>query len=119
MTTLNLFREARDAVEYPAGRAIFEEGQAGDCMYAVVEGEVEITQGGKHLRTVPAGSIFGEMALIEHGPRSATALAKTDCKLVAINERRFSFLVQQTPFFALQVMRIMSERLRKREDPQP
>ena len=119
MTTINLFREASDAVEFAAGQTIFEESQPGDCMYAVVEGEVAITQLGKLIRTVGPGNIFGEMALIEHGPRSATATARTACKLVSINERRFNFLVQQTPFFALQVMRIMSERLRARDATPP
>lgn len=115
MTTINLFRDARDAVELPAGQTIFTEGEPGDCLYVVVEGEVQITRAGKHVRTVGPGSLFGEMALIEHGPRSATATARTPCRVVSVNERRFNFLVQQTPFFAIQVMRIMSERLRSRD----
>ena len=119
MTTIQLFRDARDTVVFPAGQTIFVEGQPGDCLYAVVEGDVDITHDGKLIRTVEAGSIFGEMALIERGPRSATAIARTACKLVPVNERRFAFLVQQTPFFALQVMRIMSERLRQQDPPTP
>jgi len=116
MTTINLFRDARDAVEFAAGQTVFAEGTPGDCLYVVVEGEVEITLAGKHIRTVGPGSLFGEMALIEHGPRSATATARTPSRVVPVNERRFNFLVQQTPFFAIQVMRIMSERLRQRDD---
>ncbi|HEU5100134.1 MAG TPA: Crp/Fnr family transcriptional regulator [Roseiflexaceae bacterium] len=60
------------------------------------------------------GGIVGEMALIDDRPRSATAVAATDCRLVPIDERRFTFLVQQTPMFALAVMRVMAERLRRR-----
>jgi CRP-like cAMP-binding protein len=60
-----------------------------------------------------SGGVFGEMALIDTGTRSATAIAKTDCRLVPINERRFQFLVQQTPNFALQLMRIIADRLRR------
>jgi CRP-like cAMP-binding protein len=52
------------------------------------------------------------MALIDNSPRSATAIAKTDCKVVPLDQRRFQFLVQETPFFALQVMTIMATRLR-------
>ena len=63
---------------------------------------------------IGAGGVFGEMALIESGVRSAKAVARTDCALVPIDERRFSFLFQQTPQFALQVMKIMAERLRRR-----
>jgi CRP-like cAMP-binding protein len=53
------------------------------------------------------------MALLDKTPRSATAVAKTDCKLVAVDERRFKFLVQQTPHFSLQLMRIIADRLRR------
>jgi CRP-like cAMP-binding protein len=52
------------------------------------------------------------MALIDRRPRSATAIAKTDAHLVRIDERRFQFMVQQTPFFALEVMRTIVRRLR-------
>ena len=63
-----------------------------------------------------AGSIFGEMALIDAEPRSGTAIAATDCKLAAIGEKRFLRLIEQTPRFALQIMRVITERLR-RTDP--
>ena len=65
------------------------------------------------VETLDAGDIFGEMALIEKEPRSATARAKADCQAVLVNEKRFSFLVPQTPYFALTVMKTMSERLRR------
>jgi len=66
----------------------------------------------KIIYSIGSGGILGEMALIDTQLRSATAVAQTDCKLVPINEKRFVFLVQQTPFFAIEVMRIMAERLR-------
>ena len=59
-----------------------------------------------------ADSIFGEMALIDNEPRSATAVAITDVELVPISEKQFLFLVSQTPYFALKVMRILAQRLR-------
>ena len=113
MTTIDMFRHASDAVSFEAGKIIFRKDDPGLVMYAVTEGEVEILAAGKVILSVGPGGIFGEMALIEEAPRSATAVAKTACKLVAIDKKRFTFLVQQTPFFALSVMRIMSERLRK------
>ena len=60
-----------------------------------------------------ADDIFGEMALIDSEPRSATALAVTDVELVAVSEKQFLFLVSQTPYFALKVMRTLAQRLRK------
>ena len=55
----------------------------------------------------------GELALIDRRPRSATAVAVTACVLAPIDEKQFQFMVQQTPFFALQVMRVLTERLRR------
>lgn len=104
---------AEDYVTFRAGTRIFEEGQPGDYMYAVVEGEVEIVSKGKVLETTGAGGIVGELALLDRSKRSASAIARTDCRLVPVDEKRFQYMVQQTPFFALQVMRIMAERLRR------
>jgi CRP-like cAMP-binding protein len=110
--TIGLFRNATDCEFFSAGQVIFQEGQPGDVMYAVTEGEVDILIHDKVINTVGPGDILGEMALIDTKPRSATAIARTDCKLVPISEKRFTFLVQQTPHFALQVMRVMADRLR-------
>lgn len=97
---------------YRAGSVIFATGDPGKAMYVVSEGEVDIQVGGNVVECIRPGSIFGEMALIDNSPRSATAIAKTDCKVVPLDQRRFQFLVQETPFFALQVMTIMANRLR-------
>src|SRR5262245_3945375 len=113
MTTIDLFQHAQDSVIFVAGQVIFQEGEPGEVMYAVLEGEGEIVVQGQVIDTTGPGGIVGEMALIDAGPRSATVRAKTVCKLVPVSQRRFTFLVQQTPFFALQVMRVMSERLRR------
>jgi CRP/FNR family transcriptional regulator, cyclic AMP receptor protein len=82
-------------------------------MYIVMEGEVEILDGSTSLEIVGPGSIFGELALIDDEPRSATAAVKTDAKLVAVDRRRFEFMVSETPFFALAVMKVLADRLRR------
>ena len=112
-TTISLFRNSADFESFPAGKMIFEEGDPGKQMFVVKSGEIDIVVHGQVVETIGEGGMFGEMALIESGVRSARAVAKTDCALVPIDERRFSFLIQQTPQFALQVMKIMAERLRK------
>ena len=114
-----MFRNARDAVTFAPGQVVFAEGEPGDSMYVVIEGEVDISIGTRLVRTLGPGGVFGEMALVEHGPRSAMATARGVVRLVVIDERRFHFLVQQTPFFALQIMRIMSERLRAEASARP
>lgn len=97
---------------YSPRQNIFEEGDHGDCMYIVKEGEVDLFYKGNFIATVPQGGIFGEMALIDYLPRSATAVAKVACKLIPVDERHFTRLVQETPAFALQVMRVLVQRLR-------
>ena len=109
---LNLFRYAKNVETYSTGQHIFDEGQPGDVMYVVQEGEIDIVLHGNVIETVGPGGVIGEMALIDNGPRSATAIAKTDVTIVPINQKRFDFLVQETPFFATQVMRVLVNRLR-------
>ena len=109
----NIFAKNAVPVFYKAGSTVFEIGQPRDAMYIVQEGEVEIVVGEKIVETVGVDRFFGEMALIDGGIRSATAVAKTDCSLVPINEKQFLFMVQETPFFALIVMRTLTARLRQ------
>jgi CRP/FNR family cyclic AMP-dependent transcriptional regulator len=111
MISLSLFRNA-ETKEFAGGETIFCAGEEGTTMYVVADGEVDIWIGPVFAETVTPGGIFGEMALIDHNVRSADAIARTDCKLVAVDEKRFKSLVSETPFFALQVMSIMAERLR-------
>src|SRR5262245_38645150 len=113
MTTTDLFRNARDFKSFSAGQRIFMQGEPGDFMYVVKEGEVDILVHDRVVETVGPGGILGEMALIDTKARSATAVAKTDCQLVPIDEKRFTFLVQQTPYFSLYVMRVLAGRLRQ------
>jgi len=113
LTTINLFNNAKDFIIIPADEVIFEKGGIADYMYVVIEGEVEILIDGKFLDITSDGGIIGEMALIDSSPRSATAIAKTECKLVPVDQKRFEFLVQQTPNFSINVMKIMVERIRK------
>ncbi|WP_204376652.1 cyclic nucleotide-binding domain-containing protein [Methyloceanibacter marginalis] len=98
---------------FASGEVIFAEGCEGDFMYVVRSGEVEIERNGKVIETLSAGGIFGEMALIDGSARSATARAKTDAECAPINEKSFLFLVHETPFFAIAVMRTLAERLRR------
>jgi len=97
---------------YKAGEIIFREGDAADELYIVKTGKVEIRLGNRLLDTLPELSIFGEMALIDHSPRSATAVAATDATVVPVGEKQFLFLVSRTPHFALNVLRVSAQRLR-------
>ena len=113
MQGVKLFQNSKDWETFSAGQIIFSAGQPGEVMYVILEGEVNIQASGKVLETIHSGGMLGEMALVDDEPRSAEAVARTDCKLVPINKRRF-VSVTETPFFALEVMKVMANRLRER-----
>lgn len=104
------------SVEVPAGATIFDEGELGTEMYIIQSGTVEIAQilGGevKVLATLDKGDFFGEMSLLEDLPRTATATAVTDCKLVEINGSTFDEMLKNRPEIAVRIMRKLSRRLR-------
>ena len=110
---LNLFRD-KETIALAPGQSVFMAGEQGREMYIVVEGEVDILDGTNLLETASTGSIVGELALIDDEPRSASAVARTDCKLVAVDRKRFQYMVQETPLFALSVMKVLADRLRKK-----
>jgi len=111
-TSLNYLKYAENFKSYKAGDIIFKEGDPGLFMYVVKDGKVELRAEGLLLETVISGQIFGEMALIEASPRCASAIAATDCKVVPLDQDKFQYLVKQTPYFALEVLKIMAQRLR-------
>jgi len=110
---ITLFNSEPNLEKFSAGQTVFREGDRGDFMFAVLRGAVGLSIRGKAVETVEAGGVFGEMALVEDNPREAAAVATSDSELVRIDRKRFLFLVQQTPFFSLQLMAIMAERIRR------
>jgi CRP/FNR family transcriptional regulator, cyclic AMP receptor protein len=110
---LGLFSRERNVVALNSGETLFGKGDEALCLYVVLSGDLRIGDGNIVYEQVAAGGIVGEMALIDHAPRSATVTAVTDCTLAEIDKKRFLFMVQQTPSFALNVMRLMSNRLRR------
>jgi CRP-like cAMP-binding protein len=112
MDILAMFSDADTTEDYSKGTYIFHQGDPAASMYVILEGEVDILLNNRVIATFKPGHIFGEMALIDEGPRSAGAFAKTDCKVVPIDKDSFLYLVQHTPYFALHVMKILSMKVR-------
>lgn len=112
MVFFELFAHNPDIVRIPAGQTLFDEGDEGHRMFVLTRGTAEVIVSNRVVETLQYGNIVGEMGLVSPGPRSATVVAASDCEFVAIDEKRFHYLVQQTPFFATQVMRVLAERLR-------
>lgn len=112
--TVKIFQNLSENVAFAPGDVIFQVGETGDVMYGILEGEVEMHVNGKVLETLTVGDVFGEGALVHSDRlRMSTAIAKTPCKLAAMNERHFLFAIQETPEFALEVMRSYSDRFRR------
>ncbi|MGV7221920.1 MAG: cyclic nucleotide-binding domain-containing protein [Nitrospinales bacterium] len=112
MSSIGYLQGEPNQILLPENELVFSEGQSGDNMYAVMEGEIDLLVADKTLETIGVGGIFGEMALIDGSPRSTTAKTKCEAKLAVIDKDRFLFLIQNTPNFALDVMHIMAERIR-------
>jgi CRP-like cAMP-binding protein len=112
MNPAELFRREEGALSIAAGDFLFREGESGDKMYVLLEGSAEIKVGDLTVERAGPGALVGELALIDNSPRAASVVAKTPCRLAQIDQRRFHFLVQQTPHFATHVMKILADRLR-------
>ena len=112
MNPAELFRQESNTVQLAPGDFLFREGEKGDKMYVLLEGEVDIFLGDFVFETAGPGALLGEMVLIDDSPRTANAVAKSPARLAQIDRRRFHFLVQQTPHFATHVMKTLADRLR-------
>ncbi|HZM47664.1 MAG TPA: cyclic nucleotide-binding domain-containing protein [Burkholderiales bacterium] len=113
------FKMAGSEETVPHGKSFFVENEKpgglfakSAKMYFLVDGEVSLTAGNKVIGTVGAGQIFGEMASIAQSPRTATAVAKTDCRAISLDEKQFQRAIQKIPEFALMLMSILIDRLR-------
>jgi CRP/FNR family transcriptional regulator len=109
---LSLIARAAKEVSHPAGTVIAREGEPGVGMFLVLEGRAEVSIGGRRRRTLGPGDFFGEIALLDGGPRTATVTALTPVRLVGITEWVFRGLIREHPTIALKTLEAMAARLR-------
>jgi CRP/FNR family transcriptional regulator, cyclic AMP receptor protein len=112
-TVINLIRHTSEVCAYAPNEVIFKEGDPGNVMYIVVEGELDIIMHGKFIETVGVGGVVGELSLLDAQPRAATVTARTDALVAPIDNKRFELLIQNSPEFAIQVMQVLAFRLRQ------
>src|SRR6267142_4271649 len=117
---MEFFRFAGKPKAFAKGRKIFSENQKGipfllmpNRMYLLLDGEVGIFSGDKPVAKVRPGQIFGEMASIDQGPRSGTAMTKSACRVIALDNRQLQTALGKYPEFALMLMSVMIGRLRE------
>jgi CRP/FNR family cyclic AMP-dependent transcriptional regulator len=111
-TNFSDFFDEAAICRYGAGDYIFHDGDKGECMYVVMEGQLQVEAGGRQLFIMEKGDVLGEMAVIDNSSRSADVKALTDCRLAAIDEYAFRFLIEKVPDFALDLLRVLAIRLR-------
>ena len=111
-----LFLNAKDRRALARGEVFFSAGDAGDEMFGVVSGMVELRRDDQTLARVGPGGTFGEMAIIDNAPRALTAVAMEQSEIAVISRSMFLFLVAETPMFAIQVMQSLASRIRELDD---
>ncbi len=117
---LEFFKAAGAPEDVAPGATFFVENEKGsrllfkrDKMFLLLEGEVSLVAGKRPIGRVGKGEVFGEMASLTHSPRSATALAKTRCRVIALDDRAFETALARNPGFALMLLSVLIGRLRE------
>ena len=108
-----MVRRALDQVAAPAGTTLCEEGTVGREFFFIVEGRASVRRGGRKIAALGPGDYFGELALLDRKPRSATVVADTDMVLLTMSQREFTGLLEDVPPLGRKLLAAMSERLRE------
>jgi CRP-like cAMP-binding protein len=109
---LGLIARAADVVTVKPGTEIVTQGTPGHEFYLVVSGQATVRRNGRKIATLGPGQYFGELALLDRGPRSATVIAETEVELAIISQREFLAVLNQVPAVAYKLLVTMASRLR-------
>ncbi len=110
---LRKIRSSLDEVTVPAGKVIVEEGRFGLEFFLIVSGSATVTRNGKKVATLGPGGYFGELALLDRKPRSATVVSDTEMDLVVLSQRQFNSVLQSVPSIARKLLAAMANRVRE------
>lgn len=113
MNPADLFSHETDTTDLAAGETLFKQGDPGDCMFVLLDGALDVIVGGKTIERSSRGAVLGEMALIDSSPRGATVVAAEPSRLTRLDTRRFNFVIQNNPYFARHIMKVLADRLRR------
>lgn len=112
MNPAELFSHEPNPVRLAPGEILFKADDTADGMFVLLEGALDVMVGNHLVENSTTGSIIGEMALIDQSRRGATVIAREPSSLAKIDERRFQRIIQQNPFFATHVMKVLVSRVR-------
>ena len=108
---LMMLARLTDDLDVPAGSVLCREGERGREFFVIIEGEAEVTRGGKHLATIGSGEFFGEIALLERVVRTATVMAITPLSFFVINDSAFDSVLATDPSIERKLLRTLARRL--------
>ena len=101
-----------DEIDVPAGTTLMQEGQFAGEFFLIVDGTVNVDKGGNKIGSLGPGEFLGEIALIDGGPRTATATTATDSKLLVVGHREFHSLMEAHPAISLSILEALAKRVR-------
>ena len=112
-TQLRTIRRSVEEVQVPAGKVLCEEGAVGREFFFIVDGTATVRRGGRKAATLSPGQYFGELALLDRKPRSATIVADTPMTLLVLDQRHFNGLLDAIPALSHKLLVAMAGRLRE------
>ena len=104
--------KAVDEITMTAGTLVVDQGQTGREAFVVIDGAVAVKRNGRKIATLGAGDVVGELSLLDHGPRTATAVCETDCTLLVIDQRRFLGVIDDVPSISHKLLAALASRIR-------
>jgi CRP/FNR family cyclic AMP-dependent transcriptional regulator len=112
---LRWLAQAADEVPVTAGRTILREGETGQELYVILEGTAQVTRNGRKLADLGPGGFVGELAFLDHAPRSASVSAVTDVRVLVLGPQQFGVILEHEPRIALPMLKTLGERIRRSE----
>ena len=105
--------KASDEVSIDAGRVLVEQGRTGHEFFLILDGEAVIRRNNRKIATLGPGQYFGELAILDRGPRSASVIANTDMRVLVLGQREFVGVLDSIPGMASKLLTTMAQRLRE------
>ena len=109
---LQTIARASDDVEVPSGKVLVEEGKPGHEFFLIIDGNASVKRGKREIAKLGPGQYFGELALLDRGPRSASVIAKDDMEVLVLGQREFAGVIDEVPTLAHKLLQSMAQRLR-------
>ena len=110
---LERIARASDEITMTAGSVIVDQGQTGREAFVILSGSVTVKRAGRKITTLGPGGVVGELSLLDHGPRTATAVCDTDCDLLVIDQRHFRAILEDVPVMTIKLLSVLSGRIRE------